>query len=88
MAGAWIDQAVPFHCSAAVTHWRRKGGLCPGQGIEIKCCPTAVHEGANVHDTPLSTTPKPWLGVVWIDQVLVLLVHPSASGAYGGLPRL
>jgi hypothetical protein len=50
----WIDQLVPFHCSASVPV------------LEL---PTAVHAVLDVHDTPESGAPD-GLGVVWIDQLV------------------
>jgi hypothetical protein len=65
----WIDQLVPFHCSANVT-----------SGLEPVLDPTAVQAVLDVHDTPLrlllSVAPV-GLGVVWIDQLVPF--HRSAN---------
>ena len=53
---AWIAQVVPFQRSAKVPEFEP---------------PTAVHDDAEVHDTPLSPAPPcGGLGVAWIAQVV------------------
>lgn len=68
----WIFQLVPFHRSAS------------GSEPElVRCSPTAVHEVADVHDTPRSrrlSSVSAGLGVGWIFQLLPF--HRSANALY------
>jgi hypothetical protein len=69
MAAAWSDQVVPFHFSTT--------GVLVSIGA-----PTAVHEVAAGHETPLSIgLPDGGLGVVWIVQLLPF--HRSARVLVG-----
>jgi len=58
----WIVQLVPFHPSASILR-------CPLLWLKL---PTAVHDEAAEHDTPLmslGSAPVP-LGVVWVVHVV------------------
>ena len=58
----WIDQRVPFQCSASVGP--------AGPAVLVLAPPTAVQALADVHDTPLKLlkAAPAGLGVDWIDQ--------------------
>ena len=73
---AWMDQAVPFQCSASVP-WR------PPLPEEY---PVAVHALAEVHETALKMLPEApaGCGVAWIDQ----LVPSQRSASSAALPAL
>lgn len=61
----WIAQMAPFQRSAKV--W-------------LALWPTAVQDVGAVQDTPDRLAPTAVIGVVWIDQVSVVLSHRSTSG--------
>jgi hypothetical protein len=65
----WIDQVVPFHCSASVV-WL----------VPVPLCPTAEHALAAVQDTPERVPPPVGFAVGWITQVVPF--DCSASGAF------
>ena len=68
---AWMDQAVPFQCSASVP-WRPR---------PLKEFPVAVHAAAEVHETALKMLPEApaGCGVAWMDQFVPF--QRSASSA-------
>src|SRR6202035_185214 len=74
----WIAQLVPFQRSANIV----------AVPLEVKDSPTAIHELAEVHDTPLRMPKKAplGLGVAWTVQLLPF--QRSASGAPPEMPTV